>query len=44
MQYGDIRPSFSNNGIKGMGMGICLDSDAFVLVVVGGKGKGLVKK
>ena len=39
IQYGDIRPSFFNNGIKGMGMGICQDAAPAVLLVREGGGK-----
>ena len=36
MQYGNIILSFFGNGIEFMGMGICQDSDATILVAVGG--------
>ena len=44
MQYGDIQPSFFNNGIDGMGMDICQDATAAVLVAGGGGVKRTVKK
>ena len=40
MQDGVIQPSFFNNEIEGMGMGICQDSATAVLLAVGGGGGG----
>ena len=37
IQYGNIQPLFFNNGIEGMGVGICQDAAAAVLVAVGGR-------
>ena len=40
MQYGDVRTSLFNNGVKGVGMGmgvgICRDAAAYALVALGG--------
>ena len=38
MQDGNIRPSFFNNGIAGMRMGICRDAAAAAAILVVGGG------